>query len=190
MRRVPSLPYVKKDLQVVSWFIVLVLLLIAGIEAQPREAPEWTDSQFKPKDGQGPEGPGPQEPQLTVTEALSSSGYTAEGQASEEAFALEYAVVAEVQVVLEWTDDYGNNDEFQVTLLWEGTEVGSSSGSTGKITLGAVPSEDGELIGNFTVRIEAVRCPGLIGPTPIDRDQGNDWTLKVEVTVSATSEEG
>ena len=44
-------------------------------------------------------------------------------------------------------------------------------------------SEEGLYTGNFTVEITALDCPGLIGPFPVDRDNGNDWDLKVSATV-------
>lgn len=184
MARPSSERLVRNDLKVVSLVVILSLIMVLGLELRP-EAYDIGSAQSPDDDGDGP----PQPPTPVEIEVLSTTGHTSEQSTSEEAFALRYAQVLSIEVILSWVDDYGDNDEFGLRLLWEGSEEGSAQGSSGTLVI-EVSDDEGPYVGNFTVEIAALDCPGQIGPLPRDRDDGNDWDLVVRATVIEEAGEG
>ena len=169
---------IKSDLKVISVFMVVVIILNAAYHATNEVTPEMY---AKPEEEDEENGGNETAPIIIDIEVLSTNGQTSEGQTSTETFDLVYTMVTQVEIGLVWTDDYGNNDEFRVVLEWEGEEIDSDSSTSGNIYLRVTDEPDGGLIGNFTVRIEAVNCPGIIGPFI---DNGNTWQLVVNAKVS------
>jgi|GEM_PF-3103664 len=179
MPPVPDPIFMRNDLKVVTIFMVVILLISMGLELRPRDIP-------KPEDIQGTTNPPHNQTQDLVTaEVLSRSGYTNEGQSSQEKFGLGYPLVTAVKVELKWTDDYGSNDVFKLELSRDDAVLGQDQGSTGTITIEVKAGTGENLAGNFTATITCVSAPGVVGPSPIDRDKGNSWDL----TVSATYQE-
>ena len=60
---------------------------------------------------------------------------------------------------------------------------------TRALTLNAA-DEQGNLTGAFQVEIEAVDCPGNVDGIPIDRDDGNTWSLHISAIVGTETQEG
>ena len=114
--------------------------------------------------------------QLVNEDLLDKSGHTAEGQSTEVPFEVPWSSVTWINLTLSWTDDIGSNDQFELKVLADGQEVGSADGTSGNIPLNikAPPT------GNYTAVITCVNAPGLVGPSPIDRDSGNDWAIKAQ----------
>jgi hypothetical protein len=175
----PDPIFMRNDLKVVTIFMVIILLVSVGLELRPRDIP-------KPEEPQGTTNP-PQDqpPEPVTTEVLSRSGYTNEGQSSQEKFGLGYPLVTMVKIELKWTDDYGNNDVFKLELSREDAALGQEQGSTGGITIEVNAGTDENLAGNFTATVTCISAPGVVSPSPVDRDKGNSWDL----TVSATYQE-
>lgn len=106
-------------------------------------------------------------------------GYIDEGSTTSMDLGRLPANTTEVRIELTWQDDLGNNDRLELSLALNGTEADSQDGDAGDISISV---SDGDLNGTYGVRITALDCPGQY-PTPIDRDMGNSWNLKVFVTV-------
>ncbi len=176
----PDPIFMRNDLKVVTIFMVVIILISVGLELRPRDIPKPTETPGTPNQ------PHNQTQDLTTAEVLSRSGYTNEGQSSQEKFGLGYPLVTMVKVELKWTDDYGSNDVFKLELSRDDVSLGQEQGSTGGITLEATAGTGENLAGNYTATITCVSAPGVVGPSPIDRDKGNSWDL----TVSATYLEG
>jgi hypothetical protein len=102
------------------------------------------------------------------------TGNTNEGQSTNVDIKVPWDRLLWVNTTLTWTDDIGNNDEFEVKVTSGGAELGKGSGTSGTI----VVALEGPPGGNYTVVITCVNAPGIVGPSPIDRDKGNSWTLK------------
>ena len=112
--------------------------------------------------------------QLVNEDLLDQSGHTSEGQSSEIAFNAPWSNITWINLTLSWTDDIGNNDQFELKVLSDGQELDSADGSTGAVILSIqLPPS-----GNYTAVITCVKAPGLVGPSPIDRDSGNDWDIQ------------
>jgi hypothetical protein len=103
---------------------------------------------------------------------LDESGHTQEGTSSEIDMELGPDVVG-LKVTLSWVDDIGSNDQFSLALKRDGGEISSISGTSGTLEI----STNQTVAGNYTVVVTAVDCPGLFLRLPIDRDNGNDWSL-------------
>lgn len=174
---------VRNDLKVISVIMVLTLLATLSMEVQSGSVSKW-----KPDDTDGGDGNGQTGPTFVEVDLLDTSGHTSEGATSQEDFESNYPVVTKVEVELTWTDDIGNNDEFRLTLFWEGAEEKTVQGTSGTLSLEIVSDPEGVYSGNFTVEIEAVDCPGVLDPIPMDRDNGNNWDLVVKATVSENGE--
>jgi hypothetical protein len=171
----------KNDLKVVTVFMVVIFVMVGALEIRPYDAVAPSKPPVTP-------GPGNNQTQdLTTDQVVSRSGYTLEGQSSKENFGLGFKQVTMVQADLKWTDDYSSNDVFKLELSRDGQTLGEDQGSSGDLTVKGTASTDETLSGNFTVTITCISAPGIVGPSPIDRDKGNSWDL----TVSAThSQEG
>jgi len=168
----------RNDLRVVTIFMIVMVLLISGLELNPRYIPPPTTQAQPPGNNQHQN----QTQNLTTAEVLSRSGYTGEGLSSNEDFGLGYPLVTMVKVELTWTDDYGSNDDFSLELKHESQSLDKAEGTTGALAVQVTAKTDENLAGNFTVVITCVNAPGVIGPLPVDRDNGNAWDLKVTAT--------
>lgn len=171
----------KRDLTIISAFMVLMLLFAVAAEDPEQEPPEWYVERFD--DGGG----GQDDPKDDVTETrtdpiFSKGGFTSEGGVTEEVFQVDEDGSLEIEVLLTWTDDIGNNDNFRMSLSNSSGEIGYIEGTAGSLAIDVVAEQAGDLIGEYTVTVEALDCPGLMGPIPIDRDSGNDWTIDVILT--------
>lgn len=163
----------------ISIVIVFLLVITAISEGSVTTVPNWYKGPF-PTEPAVNETP-PETTKIVEMVVLSNDGYTQEGQRTEIAFEIEQDEPVQLNVTLAWTDDYGTNDEFGLSMSLEGKEVGSVKDTNGKLELqygdgnGTIP------MGNYTITISAVNCPGLRPNSPIDRDQGNDWSLTVRL---------
>jgi hypothetical protein len=177
----------RNDFKIAILYIVIFVLLVLVVEAvfyDPTAAKAGTeDDEISPSDEEE------EEPVFIFDQAevLSTSGHTSEGGTSTEVLDLDYPKVKHIEVRLSWTDDHGNNDNFKVTLLRDGTTIRSEEGDTGTITLSEEDPE-GALNGSYEVQIEALDCPGAVGGLPIDRDDGNSWDLSVTAEVGTPVE--
>jgi len=163
------------DLVLTSLVGLLALGLVAGgnvyIQAEWENNPAWNTP--------------PSSPEETFTydeqELMSIEGWTDEGATSDQALGLLPVNVTGVRAVLTWTDDIGSNDVLMLAISLNGTELASTEGSSGSLELEAGENEtmDGEL----GAQVTAASCPGRIGASPIDLDDGNGWSLMVYVTI-------
>lgn len=169
----------KKDLRLVFLYTIIVVLLIILMEARFIGTYDHGDGTSG-----GDNGGGGTEPVMVDADILSRSGFTPEGGTNEETFFIPNEVVTEVSIELTWTDDIGDNDRFRLTVKHEGDEVGIDEGTSGVLTASLDDPVEGALFGNYSIEIEAVDCPGMVGPIPVDRDDGNTWDLQVKATVS------
>jgi hypothetical protein len=121
----------------------------------------------------------PGEPGYTYEEEelCALSGHTDEDSSTNVDFVIEGSNIVGVLVVLEWTDDIGNNDQFTLTVLIGGQERAAVSGATGRLELEINDTPAGD----HSIVVEATKCPGLFGRrlTKLDLDRGNDWALTV-----------
>ena len=121
----------------------------------------------------------PMEPELVLIEEtlVQRTGYTDEGSSSNVDVEMPWTDIVEIRAVLQWTDDLGANDELGLSIELEGQELTRSSSTSGNIELISPESPNG----NYTMTIRALSCPGQVGPIPMDRDTGNEWSLEVTV---------
>ena len=162
----------REDITILS---ILTLILISMFITDAINVPEDFVAPMTRPSGPGDEPP--PEPVIVEETLLERSGYTSEGTSTEEAFEIQWEKVVEMTLILTWSDDYGNNDEFEVSLEYEGDEIERTSDTTGKIEI--VTAEG--LPGNYNVVITAVNCPGRINTPFGNMDGGNDWDLSVSV---------
>jgi hypothetical protein len=175
----------RNDLTVVS--ILIIGMLVVGFVAKgaPPSIGQGGQTGTNGDGGGAGGGGGPEKKEL-----VSKQGHTAEGASSDEPFTIEDKGTIEIHVTLEWTDDIGSNDVFSLTLKNATGEMGAESGNTGSLSANYDVEPGTDPIGEYTVTIDAVDCPGLVGPSPIDRDTGNDWTLTVTIMVQASTGDG
>jgi len=162
-------PY-RDDMVVLTATVMMVLLLYGAVD-YPHTMANISNG------GGGGGGGGTLPPSVTylVEEPVTDANrYTAEGQSSNVDLKVPWANVTWLNMTLTWTDDIGNNDQFELKVQLDGKDVDKKSGNTGQVTLNLeVPAS-----GNYTAVITCVNAPGLVGPSPIDRDNGNNWALK------------
>jgi hypothetical protein len=161
-------PY-REDLLVLAVTALMIFTLYGTVDYP------LTVADIKAQGGGG----GGAQPQTNVTHIVEEplvdqNGNTNEGQSTNVDTEVPWADLTWVNVTLTWTDDIGSNDEFEVKVTVDGSELGKASGVTGAITVDL----KGPPNGNYTVVITCVDAPGLVGPFPIDRDSGNSWNLK------------
>jgi hypothetical protein len=108
---------------------------------------------------------------------LDETGYTNEGQSTDIPAEVPWSSVRWVNFTLTWADDIGSNDEFELKVLSDNEVLDSISGTSGELKLNI----EGPPIGNYTVTITCIDAPGLVGPLPVDRDSGNDWSMTATV---------
>jgi hypothetical protein len=126
--------------------------------------------------------PPPPEPQYEYVEieTFGLDGFTQEGTSTDLDLGEILENATKFRAVLVWNDDVGSNDVFNVAIRNNGTELASSQDSSGSIDL---ETEDGFYNGTYSVVVTAVDCPGVVDIIPVDRDDGNSWSLKVFTTV-------
>jgi hypothetical protein len=163
-----------RDLRLVMAYLVVAFIAVGLFEAQFEYDPDAEAQQDIEEVS---------EPVYVTRDVHSMSGHTDEGSTSQESFTIEHPYVRWVQVELYWSDDYGDNDELSLRLLYAGEEVGSVSGTSGPLAV-EVEDENGTLTGEFTVEVTAIDCPGVIPSSPVDRDTGNNWNFVVQAEVS------
>jgi hypothetical protein len=168
----------RNDLRAVIVFFIAMLIVMPVLELQTPATPPSKQQGNQTGNNQN------QTPVMVTAEVLSRSAYTSEGQTTEETFGLGYTIVTDVKAELTWTDDYGSNDVFSIELFHEGQSLDKQQGSTGALTVHASAKSGENLAGNFSVNITCVSAPGIVGPSPVDRDHGNSWDLKVTATYS------
>ena len=178
----------REDMILLFIAVAIVALILAVVDI-PQGSPEWYENTFKPYTGiPAGEVPG-EEPEtilVPVQEALlETSGYTTEGQSTEEPFSIDDANTTEIHAILTWQDDSGDNDQFGLSLLYEGESVVTVSDTRGTLEL----TYTRVAVGEYSVVITAMDCPGQFTNVPVDLDDGNDWSLTV-TTVRMVEQEG
>ena len=168
------------DMMLVGIFLMLMLCIYLGTDASTGPTEEFKVTYGPlPSDGSdGPDGPDDGDPVLEEEVLVDEAGYTSEGTTTELRFEVPWNKTIEISMTLDWSDDYGDNDEFELVLYLDGERVDGSSGTSGQLDL----TQPSPSPGNYSVAISALDCPGRVGPSPIDIDDGNDWTLEVRAT--------
>jgi hypothetical protein len=170
----------REDIIILSFLtIMLFTMFVTDASNEPEDF-------YAPMDPPPPKnGDTPSEPELLEETLLERSGYTTESTSTEEDFEVQWESVVEMTIVLTWSDDYGNNDEFDVSLQYEGDEIERASDTSGRIEFTTTDNPPG----NYTVVITAINCPGLVN-TPIGvLDGGNDWDLEVSIKREVVEDE-
>lgn len=140
----------------------LILMLFCGC-TQDVENSQEKDVDSEPKK------------ELVDVTLLDKIGYSEEGTITEVVFDVPPDAVS-LAVTLSWEDDYGNNDWFEMALLYEGSELAKGNTTTGEIIHNITCSYQG----NHSIVITALHCPEDDSGKPFDRDEGNDWHLLVQ----------
>jgi hypothetical protein len=181
MKRRSGLKPFREDL-VLLFCAILICALILVVVDLPQGSPDWYSDLFRGSGSGAPQDSGDQEPGTTPAPAeetlIETTGYTSEDQSSEEPFGIDDANTTEVHAILTWQDDYGDNDQFSLGLEYEGESVDTVSGTTGTLEL----RYTSVAVGEYSIVITAMDCPGQFTNVPVDRDDGNDWSLTVIVT--------
>jgi hypothetical protein len=167
----------KNDIVVVWSFLVVSLVLCSALNLA-----SWNvETIYPPQDNEGHTSTNQTEKWKTVdVQVLSKDGSTQEGTTSVVEFPVQGERVLAVMAELQWTDDIGSNDVFSLKIQKDGKEMGTEQGSSGKLQVSLDNGTVGYFLGgNYTASISAVSCPGLVGPSPLDRDNGNSWKLTV-----------
>lgn len=125
--------------------------------------------------------PGPLEPVETVE---TQKGTLDEGNSRDYTFAVVGENLGTIQVELTWTDDLGDADRFELTVLdGAGEEVARQGANSGVIEVmipieeapasGSMPDAwEGEL--TWTVQVNLLSAPGAAGPVgPLDEADGS-----------------
>ena len=173
------------ELVLVSCIMVMLLLVSAVSQRPDAKVPDWVIS--NPNHQAGPEPEQNHTPVRTEVQLLSKDGATTEGQSSEESLTVEQQGTVSLDIKLTWTDDYGSNDEFKLAFSNATGEIDSSSGTSGSLEVKYEPASPGpsDLVGTYKITVTCVNAPGVIGPLPVDRDNGNSWKLVVTAVVEA-----
>jgi len=114
-------------------------------------------------------------PAIINEKVLDQDGHTSEGQSTQSPLDTPWSNITYLNLTLSWTDDIGNNDQFELKVISDGKELDSADSTSGTVTLSIKTPQ----MGNYTAVVTCIKAPGLVGPSPIDRDSGNDWNLKV-----------
>ena len=176
-------PFLSKgnDLVLVSIFMILTLLFIAAAEDPKADPPDWfTISYYHPDLEQDDDN---DTKVRTEIEIESMNGQTTEGQTTDVDIVIDHEGVIGLVILLEWTDDLGDNDEIGLSISNGTGEEDSTQGTSGHLSLELSSDLEGGLMGDHTITISAIDCPGLVGPIPMDRDVGNTWSLTVTMVV-------
>ena len=169
-----------QDIMAAGIFLIMMfsLYLCTDAASGPTEIFKETYGPRTADDILGPDGPGNGEPVIEEEVLLDESGYTSEGTTTEADFEVPWNTTIEITVTLDWSDDYGDNDELELVLYLEGERVDRVSGTSGHLEM----RQGGPSSGNYTVAISALDCPGRVTPSPIDLDEGNAWALEVDAS--------
>jgi hypothetical protein len=172
------------EFAIFSAIIVMMLLVIVVVEPVDMKPPDWWVKAAHKSNGTSPQNGGNTTPQRKEVEVLSKTGHTSEGSTTTIELEMKDPKAVELTVTLEWTDDIGSNDEFGLKISNETGDLESDQGTTGTLTVKvSAQGGNGGLAGNFTISITAINCPGLVGPLPVDRDTGNDWSIAAKMVV-------
>lgn len=173
----PVKPY-RTDLVVMAAVIILLALLYVGVDL-PGEVPSYYESRYLYA---------PTEVELVTTSVdslmVNETRYFTEGIPDGWEFPVYFENMTTMRVEISWTDDYGDNDQFLAMLQVDGEDLKSQDSATGSITI----EIDNPSQGNYSLQVQAVECPGLLGVNTLDRDNGNDCHVKVTVTWLETVE--
>jgi hypothetical protein len=120
---------------------------------------------------------------LVEVQTLGIDGWTDEGATSDQDLGALPVNSTKIRAELTWQDDHGSNDVLRLTIINNDTEAISTEGSGGSLELEYSEGEEVIMEGGYGVQVTAVSCPGRVGVGPVDLDTGNDWTLRVHVTV-------
>jgi hypothetical protein len=183
VRKAPG-PFLSKsnDLVLVSMFMILTLLFIAAAEDPRADPPDWYEISYYMPQFEGDDND--TTPKVrTEIEIESTSGQTAEGSTTAVDIEVDHEGIIGLIVQLEWTDDIGDNDELGLSMSNGTDELDSSQGTSGQLRLELSSDVEGELMGEYTITVSALDCPGMVGPIPVDRDNGNSWSLTVTMVV-------
>lgn len=170
-------PY-HQDMFVISTCVLLVFSIYVVIDL-PKGPPDWfrASNEMYEKDNRDDLESPLEEPMLEEVTLVTGTGHTGEGTTDDEDFEVQETTGVELRVSFEWTDDIGDNDEFEITLYLEDERVDGTSGRSGSLELTLTSPGPG----NYTLSITAVDCPGMVGPFPVDRDYGNDWSVEIRL---------
>ena len=181
-RQAQSVSFGGRDFQVISTVIIILLMVIVAAECSIGGAPkEWIKNSTLNND-QVPIVPQNGQKQVNVT-LLSQNGYTSEGKTTTVNFKVAQNNITKLVVTLQWTDDIGSNDELGLTLYYMDQKVDAEQGTSGHLQITFNGNNETGLNGSYRVDITAINCPGQVPNVPFDRDNGNSWTLSVDMTV-------
>jgi hypothetical protein len=168
-------PY-SRDLVILFSAVIIIFLILVSVDFIGGP-PDWWTGRYgqKPSDtetGITPDIEG--EDSFTIVEEtlLDISDTTQEGSSTN----LEMTVLentTSISLSLTWTDDLGSNDELELNVEFEGLTQQTMSSTSGSIVLSLTEPQAGA----YSVTVSALDCPGNVGISPVDRDNGNDWTL-------------
>ena len=184
MAREAPAPFLSKgnDLVLVSMFMILTLLFIAAAEDPRADPPDWYEiSYYMPQLQEDDNGTTPKV--RTEIELESTNGQTQEGGTTNVDIEVDHEGAIGLIVELVWTDDVGDNDELGISISNGTEELDSSQGTSGQLRLELSSDVEGGLMGDYAITISAIDCPGMVGPIPVDRDDGNSWSLTVTMVV-------
>jgi len=182
-----GMPFMHNEFLLVSIIMVFIFALILVAGTREVDPPSWVYKitylgEMPTTDDEGTS-EGLVEKQRTV---LDEQGTTSEGMTTTVPVNVNGSLTLNLTFQLTWSDDYGNNDVFEVTISNSSGELAKGTGDQGSVILsvniegreesGAV---QGDLRGDYDVTIRAASCPGMFESNPFDLDSGNDWTLKV-----------
>ena len=180
----------------VSSFMLLILPFIVVAESGDVDPPSWVYKlnflrEYIPDSGEGSDG----EPVETQRTVLDMDGTTLEGASTTVPLSVNGSQTLNLTIQLTWSDDFGNNDVFEVSISGSSGELAKGTGDQGNAEIsvnatgGADGKDQGDLRGDYNITIKAVSCPGMFESNPFDLDGGNDWTLKVTAIMLETPEE-
>lgn len=152
--------------------IFLITAIVIADVAIDADITENADKYFPP----------PPEPkyEYVEVETFGLDGFTQEGASTDIDLGELLENATKIRAELTWQDDIGSNDVLRLALKNNGSEMASSEDASGSIGL---ETDDGSYNGTHSVVVTAVDCPGVVDIIPVDRDDGNSWSLKVFTTV-------
>ncbi len=165
-------------------FLVLGVLLMVALVASA--AVEYSlPVATATSQGHGPERPVPPFEQWPIVQqpVTTENGQTAEGASTDILVELDDPNSVGMIATLTWTDDIGSNDELSLSIAFEGGAASTQSSTSGNVALNASGDSLTPMAGNWTCTVSVVRAPGLISILPIDRDNGNAWSLQIDALV-------
>ncbi len=178
----------KRDRSICATYVVVLLtlcLLIMVMVPWKNESMVASDPAFRDVGEQTPQGPSTR---METKDILSENGQTSEGSTTSKDFEVP-ANMTSMVLTFTWTDDSGSNDRFYVAIHIEDNVMRSAESDSGYIEL--YDEWDVPITAhNLSVHITAVICPGTITNSPLDLDDGNDWSLTISAEVQVVVDEG